>query len=79
MVNFRWETKTRADQVGVSGWVKNTPEGKVEAEFQGDETSVNQMIDYVKTGPPAANVNDIKVEELPTDESLIEFEVRSTY
>jgi len=78
-VNFRWATYYKALETGVAGWVRNTPDGKVEAVFQGDENQIQSMLDYVKQGPPAAIVSGVQTEELPVDDSLTSFEVRATH
>ncbi|MCS7138524.1 MAG: acylphosphatase [Crenarchaeota archaeon] len=61
-VFFRYETKNLADELGVKGWVRNLPDGRVEAVFEGEEGLVKKMIDFCKRGPPGAKVTDIKVE-----------------
>lgn len=78
-VNFRWATHQKAIEVGVSGWVRNLPNRDVEAEFQGEEIQVEEMLNYVKKGPPAAHVIGTTTEELPPYEGLDGFEVRATY
>lgn len=61
-VFFRYETRSRAQALGVRGWVRNLPDGRVEAVFEGDEASVKKMIDFCKRGPPGALVTELKVE-----------------
>lgn len=61
-VFFRYETKSLADRLGVKGWVRNLPDGRVEAVFEGEEEMVRKMIDFCKRGPPGARVTDVKVE-----------------
>jgi len=58
---FRARTKQKAEQLGLTGWVKNTVDGNVEAIFEGDEPTVNEMIAWCRKGPPLAQVTDIKV------------------
>jgi len=60
-VFFRMETKRFSDQIGVTGWVRNKADGKVEAVFEGDEGLVNQAVSWCKKGPPRSNVTDINV------------------
>ncbi len=47
-------------QCGVRGWVKNTEDGGVEALVQGDEASVQRLLEWAKTGPPGARVLSLK-------------------
>lgn len=61
-VFFRYETKSLADELGVRGWVRNLPDGRVEAVFEGEEEPVRRMIEFCKRGPPGARVTDIKIE-----------------
>jgi acylphosphatase len=60
-VFFRSETRHEARRLGVSGWIQNTPEGRVEAVFEGEEKSVKEIIEFCKRGPPGARVTDIQV------------------
>ena len=58
---YRASTKQKAEELGLTGWVKNTVEGNVEAVFEGDESTVNEMIAWCRKGPPLAQVTDVKV------------------
>ena len=61
-VFFRYNTKRLADQLGVSGWVRNLPDGRVEAYFEGEEDAVRRMVEWCHVGPPLARVERVKVE-----------------
>ena len=61
-VFFRAEAGERARSLGLAGWVQNTPDGTVEAVFQGDRDRVESMIAWCRRGPAAANVEDVEVE-----------------
>ena len=66
---FRQSTKNTAGQYGVKGWCRNTPDGSVEAVFEGDEAAVQAVIDWCKRGPDMAQVDDLQVEwKTPTGE-----------
>ena len=74
-VSFRDATRRQADQRGLSGWVRNTQDGHVEAVFEGDADTVRQMVDWCESGPSSADVEDVSVEnEQP--EGFSGFEVR---
>ena len=74
-VSFRDATRSQAEQLGLSGWVRNTQDGQVEAIFEGVPETVQQMIEWCKSGPSSADVEDVFVEnEQP--ENLSGFEVR---
>jgi len=75
-VFFRYETKRRAIRLGVSGWVRNLPDGRVEAVFEGEKDDVEEMIEFCHRGPPGAYVRDVEVHwEKPTGE-LRGFQIR---
>jgi len=68
-VFFRFETMRRARRRKVTGWVRNLPDGRVEAVFEGEKADVEEMISFCHVGPPGAVVRDIKVHwEEPTGE-----------
>jgi acylphosphatase len=74
-VFFRDTTRRRADAAGVAGWVRNTPEGTVEAVFEGEPDAVEQMVEFCRQGPGRAEVTGMEVfEEEP--EGLEGFRVR---
>lgn len=62
---FRANTKNKADQLGIMGWIKNTSDGKVEAFFEGEKDHVDEMIDWCQHGPSQAKVNNVKWEKKP--------------
>lgn len=60
---FRDSTRRQALSLGLSGWVRNLPDGSVEAVFEGPEGRVRQMVSWCHRGPPAARV--LRVQETP--------------
>lgn len=75
-VGFRWNARTEATRLGVSGWVRNLPDGSVEAEIEGDRTSVDDMVEWLRRGPPFAEVSDVDVAEINPTGSDGSFEIR---
>ena len=59
-VFFRVETRDRARSLGVGGWVRNTPDGAVEAVFEGDDQRVESMVEWCRRGPAGARVEDVE-------------------
>ena len=57
--------RTLAQALGLSGFVRNLPDGRVEAAFEGDPGAVAGMIAWCREGPPLAAVDDVAVEEEP--------------
>jgi acylphosphatase len=69
-VFFRAEARVRAESLGLAGWIRNAPDGNVEAVFEGDEERVQSMVDWCRRGPSGASVDDVEVElEEPTGET----------
>lgn len=67
-VYFRGSTQERAREVGVNGWVRNRPDGTVEAVFEGSAEQVTKMLDYCREGPSWARVERVEeFEETPED------------
>ena len=62
-VAFRESMRIRAEQLGVTGWVRNRLDGSVEAMVQGSPHAVEAMIEWARRGPPAARVTKVEVEE----------------
>jgi acylphosphatase len=58
---FRASTKQKAEQLGLTGWVRNTADGCVEAVFEGEENIVKEMIDWCHHGPPLAEVEKVEI------------------
>ncbi len=60
-VFFRYETRLRAIRNNVTGWVRNLPDGRVEAVFEGEKENVEAMINFCHRGPPGAIVKKVEV------------------
>lgn len=60
-VFFRAKTKQEADRIGINGWVRNLPDGSVEALFEGDSEQLAQMVEWCRKGPSLARVDDVQV------------------
>ena len=60
---FRESCRREADGRSVSGWVRNRPDGTVEAEFEGERAAVMAMIDWCRAGPPRAEVTGLSVSD----------------
>jgi len=60
-VFFRSETRYEASRKNVSGWVRNTSDGRVEAVFEGEKDDVEELIEFCRRGPPGARVTKVDV------------------
>ncbi len=72
-VMFRDSCRRQADRLGVSGWVRNEPDGAVALEAEGD--AVDDLVAWCRTGPPGARVERVDVSEVEPIGST-RFEVR---
>ncbi len=60
-VFFRASTRDAAIRLGLSGWVRNAPDGSVEIFAEGEAGTVRKFIDWCRQGPPSAVVRDVSV------------------
>jgi acylphosphatase len=60
-VFFRAETQRAAEDIGVTGWVRNRPEGTVEALFEGPRPAVQEAVAWCRRGSPLARVSEVQV------------------
>jgi len=63
-VGFRYACEDVARDHGISGWVRNLPDGRVEAEFEGLDADVDALITWCRQGPPMAWVDSVEVSSL---------------
>ncbi|HXY72783.1 MAG TPA: acylphosphatase [Actinomycetota bacterium] len=69
-VGFRWSARAEAVERGLAGWVRNRPDGRVEAVFEGPPEEVDAMVSWCRIGPRWATVQEVSVvEEAPGGES----------
>jgi acylphosphatase len=78
-VFFRASARDKAVGLGLAGWARNLPDGRVEILAEGESRRIAEFLDWCRTGPPRARVEECRVvEETPLGESG-EFEVRRGY
>ncbi len=58
-VNFRYYTQRQAMRIGITGWVRNLPDGSVAGVFEGEEQDVEAMVQWCRQGPPSAEVAEL--------------------
>ena len=75
-VFFRASTKDYADDIGVKGWVRNQPNGNVEAVACGTEQQLATLEIWLNQGPPMAMVNRVKIESWDSAPDFTEFSIR---
>lgn len=62
-VFFRANAQSKAEQLGITGWVRNEPDGTVSIAAEGKKDDLHKLIDWCKEGPDWANVNYVDYEE----------------
>ena len=60
-VFFRAWMREQAVELGVTGWIRNCPDGRVDTHIEGDEAAVQQLVERLHRGPPEAKVEDVHV------------------
>ena len=68
--------EARASAEGVHGWVRNLPDGRVEALIEGDEESVDRVEAAARRGPPSAEVDDVSAEMITPSGRATGFSIR---
>ncbi len=67
-VSFRYWARKEAETLGLTGWVRNEPDGSVRALLVGPEGKVSEMIDRLWKGPPPARVTGVVAEPMDEEE-----------
>ncbi|MDI6690931.1 MAG: acylphosphatase [Candidatus Bathyarchaeota archaeon] len=78
-VFFRSKTQYEAKKRNVTGWVRNLPDGRVEAVFEGEEEKVKELINFCKRGPPGARVTSVDVRWETYTGEFKDFEIKYGY
>ena len=58
-VFFRASAKTEAERLGLTGFVRNNPDGSVHAEVEGEQKDIDEFISWCRSGPPLAKVTSV--------------------
>jgi len=75
-VFYRSNTRRRALGLGLTGWVRNIPDGRVEAVVEGEEEQIEKLIDWCRRGPPSAAVTGLEFRREPPTGEFDTFSVR---
>ena len=75
-VFFRAETQRTAQSLNLAGWVRNLPDRRVEAVFEGENAAIDKMTAWCKTGPPTAHVEDVAAVDEPYTGEFRNFNIR---
>jgi acylphosphatase len=74
-VFFRAHTRDEARALGLQGWVRNLPDGRVAAVFEGERGKIDRMLAWCHQGPPYAAVDEVLVNWQPYQGDLMDFRV----
>ena len=74
-VFYRATSKTKADELGLTGWVKNESDGTVSLFVKGESKKVEEMVEWCKEGPTFSKVDKVQYEEVEQEE-FSDFEIR---
>jgi acylphosphatase len=74
-VFYRSTAKKTADRLGVTGWIRNLPDGRVEVVLEGDEHKTVKMIEWCHEGPVGAEVYSVDVRWEPVKGEFSEFKI----
>ena len=74
-VFYRQSAKSEAIALGINGWIRNNPDGSVEALVAGNEKSLEQFIKWAKRGPLMAKVEKVDIKEQISEANLASFEI----
>jgi acylphosphatase len=69
-VFYRASARHKATELGISGYARNLPDGRVEVLMAGTPASIQAMTDWLRLGPPAARVLDVEVFEINPEEAV---------
>jgi len=58
-VAFRWNTVRAAERLGLTGWVRNLPDGRVEILAEGDSSHLAELLAWLRKGPPGSRVEQV--------------------
>ncbi len=59
-VSYRYYTSVKAEELGIKGWVRNLPDGRVEALFEGTDKQLKEMTEWCHQGSPMASVKNVE-------------------
>ncbi len=74
-VNFRFYTRLRAAQIGVTGWVRNRTDGSVEVVAEGTPQKLEKLIQFLNEGPESAAVSRVEMDWLAATDEFADFQI----
>lgn len=74
-VGFRWFTREKARNLGLTGYVRNLPNGNVEIRAEGEQQDINDLIHLLRQGPSWSQVTDLEIDEVQSQGKYDDFNV----
>ena len=74
-VGFRYYAEREAKRHGLKGWVRNHPDGSVQALICGEEDQLQAMLSWFRHGPPAASVTSVDTEDTQLETEPLDFQI----
>ena len=75
-VNYRVFTEQEANLLGLAGYVRNLPDGRVQVEVEGNRKAIEELINRLRKGPDRSHVTDVEVSLKPSNQKLTVFKIR---
>ena len=75
-VFFRSETRKVAKNLGIKGWVRNLPDGRVEVVAEGEKDKIDNFMEFLKKGPPVSRVDNVDVKIEDYKDEFEDFDIR---
>jgi acylphosphatase len=75
-VGFRWFTQRHAESLGVGGWVRNLPDGRVEVFAQAEKDVLDAFCGKLRDGPSYGTTEALAIEKVPVDHKILGFQIR---
>jgi len=74
-VNFRYCTRATAQEIGVTGWVRNRSDGTVEVIAEGTRQQLERLLQFLNAGPSSAKVSQVQTDWLAATEEFADFQI----
>ncbi len=74
-VNFRYHTRAQAERLGLTGWVRNLPNGSVEVTAVGPRQALDVLLKWLRQGPSSARVTSVDVDWIDVRQTFDAFEI----
>jgi acylphosphatase len=74
-VGFRYFARHKAEELNITGWVKNTPDGNVEIEAMGEPEDLNLFTDWMKIGPTRAIIRTFTISDISPERTFTQFSI----